>query len=610
MGASVRAKRWSLTLAAIVVLGGWVWPASGADEKSQPEQDRGPLRERAEPLDPRDHQIGQRIDDLSFETLEGDATRLSQVMGRRGLVAVIRSVGCPLCKRYGPTLSRLAQDVRKRGFGFLLINPTEQDSAEDMRAEVEAFDLRGTYVADRSQALARALGAQSTTDAFVLDKALTLVYRGAVNDQYGLGYAQEAPRRRYVREAVEALVAQQSPEVEATSAPGCRLDLEVPPPADTSVTWHGGVSRIIQRNCQECHRPGGSAPFSLMSYRDAKGHRDMVSFMVDQRAMPPWFAGPGSLPFSSDRSLSDRDRSDLLAWIEAGCPEGDQSLAPLPRQWTRGWSIGKPDVIFSPSRPLRVPAEGVVPYRRVTVETRLREDRWLSALEVQPTAPEVVHHVLVFIRYPKKHPRAREQRNPKGGLESYFAAMVPGQSHIIYPSGMARFLPAGAQLHFQIHYTPNGRATRDQPRLGLIFAKGPPRYEVKSQGIYERDFEIPPHAPNHEVRASYRFPRAGRILAFMPHMHVRGKAFRYELQRADGSRERLLEVPRYDFNWQLAYRLRQPIEVAAGERILATAWYDNSADNPANPDPSVAVRFGDQTWDEMMVGYFDWHPLD
>ena len=325
--------------------------------------------------------------------------------------------------------------------------------------------------------------------------------------------------------------------------------------------------------------------------------------------MPPWFAGEQSLPWGNDPSLTQAERDQVLAWIDAGCPEGDPEDAPLPRRWTKGWKIGQPDDVIEMPRPFNVPAEGTVKYHYANVFTDYPEDRWVKAFEVRPTAPQVVHHVLVFVKYPKNHPRRHEQPRVLGGVAGYFAAMVPGQGAYTFPEGTARFLPKGSRLRFQIHYTTNGKPAVDRTKLGLIFNKGRPKYEIRSVGVYNIGIRIPAGAANHAQKASRVIPVRARLYSFTPHMHVRGKAFRYEAAFPDGTRRVLLDIPRYDFNWQLSYVLAEPLDVPAGTRIHATAWYDNSDKNPANPDPKKTVLWGEQTWHEMLIGYVDWHPL-
>ena len=406
---------------------------------------------------------------------------------------------------------------------------------------------------------------------------------------------------------LDAVLAGRSPEIQATSSPGCELfyqnsDIRQ---TQTEITYHNRISRIIQANCIECHREGGIAPIALETYQEVNDYAGMIQSVVQRGIMPPWFAAPHpdqgedeapSVHWANDRSLSDKETADLFAWIEAGAPEGDPADAPLPKTFPDGWLIGKPDAVFEFPKPVPVKATGIMPYKYVTVETDLPEDKWVQAIEVRPGKSEVVHHVIVSLR-------SDEAEFDEG--DGYWGVYVPGNSTLEYPDGYAKLLPKGARLRFQMHYTPNGTATEDSTRIGLVFAKEPPKHEVKVAGIANRRISIPPGANNHDEEASLRLPYDVQVLGFLPHMHLRGKAARYELLTSDGT-EMLLDIPRYDFNWQLLYRLAEPQTLHQGDTIRFTAWFDNSENNPANPDPNKTVRWGPQTEDEMHLGYVEY----
>jgi len=598
------AVRAFLTLLAVVCL---AWPASLVAQEGG-----DPVRQAPRTLNAAEVGVGALVADAAFTDIDGKPGRLSDYRGKT-LVVLARSTTCPLSKRYGPTQKALSAAFAKDGIECLVLGVGETDSVELVRESREKTGVTGRWIQAPGGELARALRVGTTTEAFVLDGARTLVYRGAIDDRYGFGYALGRARRHYLLDALDALdavVRGGVPEVPATSAPGCVIEVGEPPAGEVLPTYHGSVARIVDRRCVSCHRPEQSAPFPLTSYKHVRGHRAMIADVVERRVMPPWFADAGhSVPMGNDLSLTEVERATLLEWIAGDCPEGEVADAPIPIARATGWHIGEPDVVIDAPKPTEVPADGVMPYRYQTLTTTFDEDKWVQAFEVQPTHPQVVHHILVFCHYPASHPRMMEQPRDQNGISGYFAAMVPGQNHLVFPRGAGRFLPQGARLRFQVHYTPNGEAVTDRPRLGLVFTDGPPRAEVRSTGIHNIRFRIPPGAKRHPVTADHTFSEPARLLSLTPHMHLRGAAFRYDLVLPGGERTRLLDVPRYDFNWQLNYRLRDPLDVPAGARLDCTAWYDNSADNPANPDPTRRVRFGEQTHDEMMIWYVEWISL-
>jgi thiol-disulfide isomerase/thioredoxin len=568
-----------------------------------------------------DANVGRLMPDITFTDLAGRPGRLSDFKGARAVVIALTSTSCPLTRKYAPSLARIEEEYARRGVVFVFVNPTATDAAEDIRATIAETGLRGRYVHDTEGRVARALEAKTTTEMFVLDAARTLVFRGAVDDQYGLGYALDAPRETYLRDALEAVLAGREPEPAATEAPGCALDLggdvaggsagATPDGAAAtgSITYHNRISRIVQNNCLECHRPGGVGPFSLATYEDVRSHAGMMRRQVARGAMPPWFAAPpepgAASHWRNDRSLAAADKADLLAWLAGDKPVGDPAEAPLPREFPEGWSIGEPDVVLELPRAVAIKAEGVMPYQTLRVETTFAEDKWVQAYEVRPTARAVVHHVIVKVH--AKGAKLRAEGGAAGEREGFFAAYVPGNAYAIFPRGFAKKIPAGATVSFQMHYTPNGRATTDRTRLGLIFAAEPPRHAVQVVGLANPRLRIPPGAPRHAETTSVTLPAAATLLGLLPHMHVRGTAARYEAILPDGTRRMLLDVPRYDFNWQLPYRFAEPPTLPRGTRLVYTAWYDNSAGNPANPDPTKLVRWGPQTFDEMMLGYVEYY---
>ena len=552
--------------------------------------------------------VGRLVGDLEFAPVSGKKFRLGK--SAPATVVAFTSTSCPVTKRYAPTLATLEKEFTARGVKFVFVNPIASDSGRDASAAIRTHGFGGPYVRDGNNRISAALGARSTAEVFVLDGARTLVYRGAIDDQYGLGYSLDAPKRRYLVDALEAVLAGKTPEVQGTTAPGCALETAKSKGlADLPLTYHARISRILQRNCVECHRAGGVGPFGLETYDEVASHAGMIGKQVERGAMPPWFAAPlhsGPSPWVNDRTLPAQDKADLLAWLKGGKKEGDAADAPLARKFPKDWEIGTPDAIVRLPEPVEVKATGKMPYQNIFVETSFGEDRWVQAIELRPTARDVVHHALVYVIPADRVERAKKRGggNTEGG--NFFAVYVPGNNVLRFPEGLAKAIPAGATLHFQMHYTPAGTATRDQTELGLIFAKTPPRHEVRVAAV-AAPIDIPPGEANYRTRGKIPVPFDAKIMSFMPHMHVRGKSYRYELQLPHGQTNVLLDVPRYDFNWQIQYRLAEYIDAPAGSTLRGFASYDNSTNNPANPDPNAQVKWGEQTDDEMMLGYFEYY---
>ncbi len=438
----------------------------------------------------------------------------------------------------------------------------------------------------------------------MLDQARIVRYHGRIDDQYGVGFARTEPKRNDLKQAVDELLAGKSVSVTEAPAVGCLIGHARDAQANAPVTYSKQIARLLNKRCVECHHAGDIAPFSLTSYEDASGWAEMIAEVIDQGRMPPWHADPKYGKFSDDRRLTDEERREIHEWVAAGAPQGDPKESPqAPSFPPTGWhSKRPPDLILAMSTtPYHVKADGVIRYQRFRIESGFTSEKWVEMAEVMPGNRAVVHHVLVHCR----SSRGREG----GGLagQGFLAAYVPGLRPIAYPKGMAKRIPAGSSLTFQIHYTTNGSAQDDITRIGLWFVD-PKKvtHEVTTIAAVNPLFVIPAGDDNYAVEAtSNRFPGGAQLLTFMPHMHLRGKSFFYEAVFPSGKRQTLLDVPKYDFNWQTSYREQQPLRLPAGTRIHAIAHFDNSEANLNNPDPKASVTWGDQTYEEMMIGYFD-----
>lgn len=372
----------------------------------------------------------------------------------------------------------------------------------------------------------------------------------------------------------------------------------------STVTFTKDVAPILYSRCVDCHRPGEIAPMSLLTYNEARPWAKAIKEKVLDRSMPPWLASAENHQFKNDRRLSQKEIDTIAAWVDSGAPRGDDHDLPAQPKFEEGWSIGKPDAVISLDQAVAVPAEGVIPYKYLTVQTNFSEDKWVQAAEIRPGNRKVVHHVIIFVQEPGN--RTEQTGEARGGIGYKLCGFAPGEQPKVFPPGTARLIRKGSKLTFQMHYTPNGEATTDRSYVGLIFSKTPVQKTALTGTAINSRFVIPAGDANFEVRSSWTATDDVRIIDLMPHMHVRGKDFTYTAVYPDGHSEVVLQVSKYDFNWQLLYQFREPLFLPKGARLDCVAHFDNSARNKYNPDPAKEVRWGDQTWEEMMIGWFDY----
>jgi hypothetical protein len=391
-------------------------------------------------------------------------------------------------------------------------------------------------------------------------------------------------------------------------------------PDSLRTTFYRDVLPIVQNHCQICHRAGEIGPMPLVTYDQTHPFAAAIAAAARKKTMPPWFADAGIGHFSNDPSLTTQEIATLVAWRGSNAPAGNPSDAPPPRKWTQGWLIPHPDAVLQMPKPVSIPSRGDVDYTYEIVPTHFNEDKWVQFSEVRPTSRENVHHAVVYVRPPgspwlKQAPvgvpfTGAGMIDEQGREDTHFTTAdillvyAPGSSPDNWPDGAAKFIPAGSDLVFQMHYMAHGHAASDRASVGLVFAKQAPSQRVLTLQLTNDHFLIPPGVPDFRVEVHGSLPNDAVLLSFFPHMHLRGKRFEYNLLQAGHPPETLLRV-NYDFYWQLSYRLAEPRPLKAGTILQAVAWFDNSRNNSHNPDPNVAVRWGDQTYEEMMVGLFD-----
>lgn len=369
---------------------------------------------------------------------------------------------------------------------------------------------------------------------------------------------------------------------------------------NSTITYVDDIAPILKKRCVECHRQGEVAPMSFDSYQNTRPWAKSIIKTVKNEEMPPWFADPDYGVFSNANVLTEEEKSKIERWVSTGAPRGAGEEPNMTEGFSDGWQIGEPDMVFTMPEAFVVPSEGTVEYQYFKVPTNFKEDRWLKAAEARPGNRGVVHHIIAFIKDGKS----------SGGIGLAGGNMLAGYAPGLKPYNFSKMgdigllVPAGSDIIFQMHYTANGEEASDQSSIGVIFRDTEPRYKAQVDAIINPSFTIPAGAENHRVTVSKRFTQDTEVIAFMPHMHLRGKDFKYTLVRKDGTKEVLLSVPNYNFEWQLHYDLEEPVIVRKGDKIFCEAHFDNSANNEHNPDPTIDVRWGDQSWEEMMIGWY------
>ncbi|MEO8026182.1 MAG: cytochrome c [Bryobacteraceae bacterium] len=360
-------------------------------------------------------------------------------------------------------------------------------------------------------------------------------------------------------------------------------------------TFHKEIEPILQQRCQSCHRPGEPGPMPLLTYAQTRPWAKAIKSALLGGKMPPWSPDKRYGKFTNDLSMPAAEREALVAWVDAGSPEGSAADAPAAKQFTEGWKIPKPDVVFELPEEMPIPSSGVLGYQYIPVPTGFTEDKWVQMLEVRPTEPSVVHHAIVTVD------------SGRGGMgaQNYLAGYAPGMLPQLWKPGTARLIKAGSTLIFQMHYTTNGKAAKDRTRLGLVFAKAPVTEQVIASAVSSYWLEIPPQDPNYRTDAALVMRETVKLVGMRAHMHLRGKSFEFRAVYPSGEKEVLLSIPKYDFNWQPYYYLATPKILPRGTRIECTGVFDNSKNNPFNPDPKMTVGWGPQSWDEMMIGWLD-----
>ena len=550
---------------------------------------------------------GQRVDNFRLLDHLGASHELYYLSDAKAVVLMVQGNGCPIVRNALPTLKALRERYGARGVEFLLINSNLQDDRDAVAREAAEFGIDFPILKDETQLIGESLGIERTADVFVIDpKTWKIAYRGPIDDRLSYGVQKPAATHNYLAEALDSVLDGKPTHLTKADSPGCLVDFPEleQRAAHAKISYTETIAPLLERRCANCHRPGGVAPWAMTGYEMVRGFAPMIREVVRTQRMPPWHADPHVGAFEGDRSLSTAEATTLVHWIEAGAPRGrgPDPLTKVERSPSQ-WTLGQPDLIVEVPA-YTVPPTGVVNYQYPRIPNPLDHDVWVRAVEILPGDRSVVHHVLAGVDDPES------SRRPDAEQIAYFGGYSPGKNVMPYPADTGVLLRKDASLRFQMHYTPNGKTTTDVTRVGYFFLGKPPRYPLRVMMLAKYSLVVPPNTKAYTESVEHVFDRAVIVYSLMPHAHLRGKASRFTARYPDGREEVLLSVPKYDFNWQTTYFFKTPKLLPAGTRLTFDMTWDNSAQNPANPDPSRAVRWGDQTWDEMNAGWLRYRYAD
>lgn len=540
--------------------------------------------------------VGSKVDEFYVKDIRSVTRSLSELGDKRVLVFVFTTTQCPIVKKSIPKLVELSRSYDGNEVSFISVNVGLDDTIRDMAAQAIDQSIPFLIVKDYDLSVAKTLGVNRVPECVVVDQAKRIRYRGRMDDQFRLGGSKPKESRQDLKLAIDEVLAGKDVTVAETTVDGCSLTFPSPKAKSQQLTFHRDVAGIVFKNCSNCHHAGTAAPFSLVTYDDVMSNAEMIREVVRDETMPPWYAHRAHGKFQNDASLSEAEKTVLLAWLGSDRDEGNVADSPKAPEFVESkWRIGEPDLVITMLEEHTVPASGFVPYQYAVLPKVFFQETWVEAFEIRPENPSVVHHCnMAYV-------------TTKGASdETFITGYVPGGQPMDlgrFGNGVAYRIPAGSGLGLQIHYTTIGTEQKSRIQVGLRFPKGKIKKQLHHFVLDPRGWTIPPYDGAFQIRSKHTLERDADLLGMFTHMHVRGRDMTFYALTAD-SRECLLQIPNYNFEWQLGY------EIASGTKILpkgtaieAIAHFDNSVYNPYNPDPNVPVRYGPQTVDEMFNGF-------
>jgi peroxiredoxin len=500
---------------------------------------------------------------------------------------------CPIARQSISRLRKLQDEFAEAGARVWLVNSNTADDRNSIRKEAEEFRVGSLPVLiDETQGVAAMLDVKRTGTAVCIEtKNWTVIYQGAIDDQLVEGTQKPQATEHYLKDALNQFFAGKPIAAATTVARGCLITFNKEP-----ISYATQVAPLLERKCFGCHSAGNIGPIKFANYEKVHGVADMIQEVVLARRMPPWGADRSYGKFANEHSMTLDESRLLLRWIEQGASRGEgEDLLAKATPPTKEWQLGTPDFVVSLPSAEKVPATGVLEYRHIKVKAPFAEDVWIKGVVAKPDNTRVVHHIIVRVREPGK-----DGDNPD---DAFLIGWAPGSPELYFPEGTGKFVKRGSVLDFEMHYTTSGREEEDRSSIGIYLHKEKPVMQLKTHAAVNMEFEISPGENSETVLAKYVFEKDSLLFDMSPHMHLRGSWFRFEALYPSGKRETLLSVPRYDFKWQHTYRLTQPKRMPKGTWILCTGGFDNSKLNPDNPNPKIPVHWGDQSFEEMFIGF-------
>lgn len=527
----------------------------------------------------------------------------------KAVVIYIQGNKCPIVRQAVSDLKVVRKDFRDKGVKFLMLNANLQDDRAAIAEEAEEFDIDFPILKDDAQLVAESLQLHRTAEAIVIDPfTWSIVYRGPINDRMGYESQRDDADEHFLADALDAVLADEEVAQPIVKSVGCLIKrLHDDPEAYADISYEHDVAPILLDKCMSCHVKGGIAPWQMTDHATIFGWSLMMREVLRTRRMPPYHADPEYGTFSHDLSLDTEELQTLVHWIDAGAKK-DSDRDPLAEYKAVApmWDKGTPDLVFELDQE-DIPANGIVDYRYQEHDITIDKDIWATGFQILPGNREVLHHVLVSVIYPDGFVEPIDRRSP--WLDGLLAAWAPGGETEVFPENTGRAIPKGSRLHFQMHYTTNGKAQSDKSTVGIYYTDQQPDNEYLMVGAFNTDIKIPPKEKEYKNKAKHLFEHDATLYALFPHMHFRGKAMKFTALYPDGKKEVLLNVPNYSFNWQRGYLFEEPLKLPARTVLYIDAEFDNSKQNTFNPAPEKTVYWGDFSFDEMLIGFmsFEYH---